>query len=72
MAGSPHPSTSKAALREELERLVAACDGPITRDNAPRVCVRCRICALVRMVMVENALRFKHCPRCGADIIPQW
>jgi hypothetical protein len=58
---------NKAALREELTRLVEAYDGPITRErNTGRVTVRCQICHSRRTVTVEFLCRFGvWCTKCS-------
>jgi hypothetical protein len=59
---------SKIALRAELERLVAQCDGPINRKN-DRVTVRCAVCPARRMVSTQYLLRFGvTCLRCGSKM----
>jgi hypothetical protein len=61
-------TTNKQRQREELEKLVAEYDGPITRDRGSRVQVACSICSARRMVGVDQ-LQFKlHCLRCGAAV----
>jgi hypothetical protein len=46
---------NKAALREELTRVVEAYDGPITRKrNTGRVTVRCQICHSRRTVPLSS------------------
>jgi hypothetical protein len=58
--------------RAEIARLVDEFldnGGEITRDAraGQRVELRCECCGRVGMVLLEIALRRKHCPRCGSD-----
>jgi hypothetical protein len=59
--------TIKERQRAELEQLVAAYDGEITRNaRAGHVSVGCTVCNARRRVAAEQ-LNFKlHCLRCGA------
>jgi hypothetical protein len=61
----------KERLRAETEKLVAAYDGPITKDRAGlRTSVHCHVCNLRSMVSVAHAMQFQqHCRRChSADV----
>jgi hypothetical protein len=61
---------SKAAMRVELEALMATYDGPIRRQRGSgRVTLCCRVCPSRRTVAIEHVLRFGLvCQRCGSKM----